>query len=94
MIDPFGQGPAGGVGRAVDDGGRVEDRDVGDEAGTDQAAVGQAKPAGGVGGQVRHRLGPGIIAELARVIAQVAGECSPARGWGKPPQKMPSDPAM
>ena len=78
VVDPFGQGAAGGVGRAVGHTGRVEDGDIGDEAGADQAAVGQAKPSGGVRRQVGDGLGPGIIAELASVITQVAGKGSPA----------------
>ena len=52
VIHPFGQGTAGGVSRAVDHRRRVEDGDVGDEARADQAAVGQAEPPRGVGGEV------------------------------------------
>ena len=35
VVDAFGEGPAGGVGRAVDHGGGVEDGDIGDVAGAD-----------------------------------------------------------
>ena len=42
VLDAFGEGAAGGVGRAIGHGGGVEDGDIGDEPGAEQAAVGQA----------------------------------------------------
>src|SRR5438105_592551 len=50
--DAFGQGTPVGVGGAVDDGRRVEQDDIGGEAGPQEAAVGQAEAAGGVRGKV------------------------------------------
>ena len=61
----------------------VEDGDVGDKAGADQAAVGQAESPGGVGGEVGDGLGPGVVAELAGVVAEVAGERAPAARVGE-----------
>src|SRR5690606_25066769 len=63
--DTFGQGAALLVGRSVGDGVRVDQCQVGDEAGPDQAAVDEAEAAGGVGGQVGGGLGPVVIAELS-----------------------------
>src|SRR5438309_783678 len=63
VVDPLGRGPAGGVGRAVGDGERVEDRDVGRETGAEEAAVGQAVPPRGVGGEVGDGFGPVVVAE-------------------------------
>ncbi len=48
------------------------------KSGPDEPTIGQAEPARGVGRQVGHGLGPGIVAELTGVIAQVPGEGPPA----------------
>src|SRR5204863_339925 len=72
VVDAFGGGSSRGVGGPVGHGDGVEDGDVGDEAGAEEATVGESEPPRSVGGQVGHGLGPGVVAELPGVVAEVA----------------------
>ena len=88
MGHPDGLGPPRGIGRAVGDRGGVEHGEIGGEpraeSGRDRSG---GSASGGVAREMSHGLGPRVIAEVARVMAQVAGERPPASGMRITPTK-------
>ena len=78
MLDPHRQAAAVFIGRSVGDGFRIEDDHVGSQVLAEQTAVLQSEAAGGVSGQVLHRLLERPGAGLADMMTQVTGEAAPA----------------
>ena len=78
----------GGEGR------RIVNGQVGGEAWANQSAVGQTEPACGVGRQVGHGLGPGVIAQLARMSPNLSRKRPPTSGMREPSAKHAVRPAM
>src|SRR5205085_5036941 len=77
-VNAFCRTSRAGVSRDVGDCRGIENHHVRCESGPDQATVGKAESACRMTGQVQGRGAPRPITKLARMYAEVAGECAPA----------------